>query len=831
MSDTLYLIDGSSILFRAFFAIRTLSTRDGRPTNAIFGTLKMVEKLLRERDPSHIAVVFDLPGPTFRHEAYEAYKANRPETPSDLVAQIGPAKDILRAMGLPVVELAGFEADDCIATLAKSAVEHGMEVVIVTADKDLFQLVRPGVKVLHTKKEDTLLDEKGVEEVFGVPPDRVIDVLALWGDPTDNIPGVPGIGEKGAKELVRQYGDLESVLAHASEITRKAYREGLEQHADAARFSRELATVRQDAPLDVSAEELHRRSPDREKLQELFNTWEFGTLVEAPAGVAEDRLGTEASPLDGGGTDALMRAAGIGLTFDGDSAWASDGDGVWSAPLAELASRGILSRPLCTWDAKALLHRIGEGSSLAAEGLDVSVAGYLSDPSGAAPKMELLARELLGASLRPGDRAVESLALARLKAPLESKLASAGMAPLYRDIEWPLVGILARMEAVGIGVDVSYFQNLGSELESALGSLEKQIHEAAGLAFNVASPKQLGEVLFEKLNLPSAKRTSKTKSYSTDSEVLENLREAHPVVPLVLEYRLLSKLKGTYVDPLPSWVNPQTGRVHAKFNQTVAATGRLSSSDPNLQNIPMKGGWGPKIRQGFVAAAGNLFVGADYSQIELRILAHLCGDPALLRVFERGEDIHTTTAAEVFDVAPMFVTSDMRRQAKAVNFGILYGMGPFGLARELGVSQRDAKAFIDRYFARFPKVKAYVDGVQAQVLETEEVATLLGRRRRFPGIARAAKPVQAALLRQAVNTPVQGSAADLIKKAMVDVEPALPPECRLVLQVHDELIVEAPEARADEAGSVLKHAMEHAMALAVPLVVSLSKGRRWDELK
>jgi DNA polymerase I len=831
MSDTLYLIDGSSILFRAFFAIRNLSTRDGRPTNAIFGTLKMVEKLLRERDPSHIAVVFDLPGPTFRHEAYGAYKANRPETPPDLVAQIGPAKDILRAMGLPVVELAGFEADDCIATLTKSAVGHGMEVVIVTADKDLFQLVRPGVKVLNTKKEDTLLDEKGVEEVFGVPPDRVIDVLALWGDPTDNIPGVPGIGEKGAKELVRQYGDLESVLAHASEVTRKAYREGLEQHADAARFSRELATVREDAPLDVSAEDLHRRSPDRDALQALFTTWEFGQLVEAPAGVAEDRLGAEASPLDAGGTDALMGAAGVGLTCDGDAAWASDGEGVWSAPLAELAARGVLSRPLCTWDAKALLHRIGEGSRLASGGLDVSVAGYLSDPSGAAPKMELLARELLGASLRPGDRAVESLALARLKAPLESKLASAGMAPLYRDIEWPLIGILARMEAVGIGVDVPYFQNLGAELESALGSLEKQIHEAAGLAFNVASPKQLGEVLFEKLNLPSAKRTSKTKSYSTDSEVLENLREAHPVVPLVLEYRLLSKLKGTYVDPLPGWVTPATGRVHAKFNQTVAATGRLSSSDPNLQNIPMKGGWGPKIRQGFVAAEGHLFVGADYSQIELRILAHLCGDPALLRVFERGEDIHTTTAAEVFDVAPMFVTSDMRRQAKAVNFGILYGMGPFGLARELGVTQRDAKAFIDRYFARFPKVKAYVDGVQAQVLETEEVATLLGRRRRFPGIARAAKPVQAALLRQAVNTPVQGSAADLIKKAMVDVEPSLPPECRLVLQVHDELIVEAPEARAEEAGRVLKHAMEHAMALAVPLVVSLSKGRRWDELK
>ncbi len=831
MSDTLYLIDGSSILFRAFFAIRSLSTRDGRPTNAIFGTLKMVEKLLRERDPSHIAVVFDLPGPTFRHEAYEAYKANRPETPSDLVAQIGPAKEILRAMGLPVVELAGYEADDCIATLAKSAVEHGMEVVIVTADKDLFQLVRPGVKVLHTKKEDALLDEKGVEEVFGVPPERVIDVLALWGDPTDNIPGVPGIGEKGAKELVRQYGDLKGVLAHASEVTRKAYREGLEQHADAAWFSRELATVKEDAPLDVVAADLHRRAPDRDALQTLFTTWEFGTLVDAPSGGGEERLSAEAGPLDETGAEVLNRAPAVGLVFDGDAAWVSDGEGVWSASLGEVNSRGLLGRPLCTWDAKALLHRVGEGSGLANDGLDVSVAGYLVDPSGAAPKVEILARELLGTGLRPGDRAAESLALARLKAPLEENLQGAGVAPLYRDVEWPLIGILARLEAVGIGVDVPYFKALGAELEAALASLQKQIHEAAGVEFNVASPKQLGEILFEKLGLPSAKRTGKTKSYSTDSEVLEGLREAHPVVPLVLDYRMLSKLKGTYVDPLPGWVNPETGRVHAKFNQTVAATGRLSSSDPNLQNIPMKGGWGPKIRRGFVAAEGHVFVGADYSQIELRILAHLCGDPALLRVFDKGEDIHTTTAAEVFDVAPMFVTSDMRRQAKAVNFGILYGMGPFGLARELGVAQKEAKAFIERYFARFPKVKAYVDGVQAQVLETEEVSTLLGRRRRFPGIARAAKPVQAALLRQAVNTPVQGSAADLIKKAMVDVEPALPPECRLVLQVHDELIVEAPEAKAEEASRLLRHAMEHAMSLRVPLVVSLSKGKRWDELK
>lgn len=830
MADTLYLIDGSSILYRAFFAIRHLSTRDGRPTNAIFGTIKMVEKLLRERDPSHIAVVFDLPGPTFRHEAFEAYKANRPETPPDLSAQFDPAKEILRAMGLPVVELQGYEADDCIATLAKKAVAEGMEVVIVTADKDLFQLVRPGVRILHTKKEDAFLDAKGVEEVFGVPPERVVDVLALWGDPTDNIPGVPGIGEKGAKELVRQYGDLESVLAHAGEITRKAYREGLEQHADAARFSRELATVRQDAPLTEEPGDFHRQAPDREALQALYTRWEFGSLAEAPPPPAQ-KLCADAISMDEVALTALAAEKAVGLCWDGDSAWVSDGERVWTGDLRAMSGAGLSSWALCACDLKALLHRVGEGTGLASACLDASVAGYLIEPSGAVPSLARLSEDLTGEAPQAGDRPAEALALARIKAPLESKLEAAGMAELVQEVERPLIPILARMEAAGIGVDVPYFHALGRELEITLKSLEQKIHETAGLAFNVASPKQLGEVLFEKLNLPVLKKTSKTKSFSTDNEVLESLREVHPLVPLVLDYRMLSKLKGTYVDPLPAWVDPATGRVHARFNQTVAATGRLSSSDPNLQNIPMKGGWGPKIRHGFVAGEGHLFVGADYSQIELRILAHLCGDASLLRVFERGEDIHTTTAAEVFDVGPMFVTSDMRRQAKAVNFGILYGMGPFGLARELGVSQKDAKAFIERYFARFPKVKGYLDGVQAQALETEEVTTLLGRRRRFPGIAKAAKPLQQALLRQAVNTPVQGSAADLIKKAMVAVEPELPPGCRLVLQVHDELIVEAPEDRAEEAGRVLKHAMLTAMELRVPLAVSLSTGKRWDELK
>ena len=833
MPETLYLIDGSSILYRAFYAIRNLSTKAGRPTNAIFGTMKMAQKLLNERTPSHIAFVFDLPGPTFRHEAFKAYKANRPEMPGEMAAQIEPAKEILRAMGLPILELAGYEADDLIGTLAQRALDEKMEVVIVTADKDLFQLVRPGVRILHTKKEDALLDSRGVEDLFGVPPERVIDVLALWGDPTDNIPGVPGIGEKGAKELVRQYGSLEEVLAHAGEISRKAYREGLRQFPDQARFSRELATVKCDVELPCGPRDLNLKTPDREKLNSLFREFEFGSLVtEKASEPAAEIVTAQALPLDLGATKLLGEASATGLAWEGDNLWLSDGQGVWVGKTAGLTPTHFASLALCAHDLKPLLRRLG--ASLFEPGpafVDAAVAGYLLDPSARVPTVSALSEMFLGTRCSDSDRAGQAICLARLRAPLAARLKDLGMESLYFDVERPLVSALARMEEAGLRVDVPYFHRLSEEMAVSLARLEKQIHDAAGLEFNVASPKQVGEVLFEKLDLPVQKRTSKTKSYSTDNEVLEALRHVHPVVPLILEHRLLSKLKGTYADPLPTWADPRDHRVHAIFNQTVAATGRLSSSDPNMQNIPARGEWGPRIRRGFLADEGSLLVGADYSQIELRVLAHMSGDPSLIRVFERNEDIHTATASEVFDVAPAFVTPDMRRQAKAVNFGILYGMGPFGLSRELGVPQRESKAFIERYFARFPKVKVFLDGIQEHVLSKEETTTILGRRRLFPGISRAPKPLQAALLRQAVNMPVQGSAADLIKKAMVAAGPALPERARLVLQVHDELIVEAPEREAEAAGRCLQRVMEHAMSLKVPLTVSLSTGNRWDELK
>jgi len=497
-----------------------------------------------------------------------------------------------------------------------------------------------------------------------------------------------------------------------------------------------------------------------------------------------------------------------------------------------LSLKRLLTLPLAAHGLKPLVRKWGgRGFRVGDRWVDTAVAGYLLDPSGRVPALPKLARDRLRLLVPSEGPAAEALLAARLAPVLTKSLEELGMASLFRDVEMPLVSVLARMENAGIAVDVDHFRILHDEMEASLRALEKRIHEAAGLEFNPASPKQVGEVLFETLGLPATKKTSKTKSYSTDSEVLEKLRDKHPVVPLILEHRMLAKLRGTYVEPLPQWVDDVSGRIHAAFHQTVTATGRLSSSDPNLQNIPIRGEWGGRIRAGFVARKGALFAGADYSQIELRILAHLSDDPALLDAFEKGEDIHTRTASEVFNVAPDFVNPDMRREAKAVNFGILYGMGPFGLARELGVSMKDAKSFIEQYFERFPSVKSFLEGVEAQALEEEHVTTILGRRRLFPGLARTPQPRKAALLRQAVNASVQGSAADLIKKAMVAVEPRLPNGASLILQVHDELIVEAEDALADDAAGILKETMEGAMALKVPLSVGTATGRRWSDLK
>lgn len=833
MTDKLFLVDGSYVLFRAFFGIRRLSTRDGRPTNAIFGAYKMADKLLKEHDPEFIAFVFDTPAPTFRHERFEAYKANRPEMLKDMAVQIEPCKEMLRAMGLPVVELDGYEADDVIGTLARMALKDKMETVIATADKDLFQLVEAGVRILYSKEEGLVLDEAGVLQRFGVRPDQIVDVLALWGDASDNIPGVPGIGEKGAKALISQYGSLDEVLAHSGEVSRKAYREGLLHHSDSAMLSKELATIMRDVPIGLKPADLRRGEPDPERLGELFKKWEFTSLISEAAPNAPETVQTPVSPLDADGVAKLKKAKWIGFSrFDEESHFLSDGDNVWRSE-GNLPPPDLLSHSgLCVWDIKPLLRELDAATTSPLYNFtDAALAGYILDPSARIPELEELSRRLLEARVGKNDTASKAAILARLAPVLLKELGESGMLKLFKKVETPLLLILARMERTGIKVDVPYFQKLGAEMAERLQDLEAQIRETAGCDFNPASPKQVGEVLFERLGLHSKKRTAKTRAHSTNNEVLQGLKEAHPVVPLILEHRMLSKLKGTYVDALPKWVSPRTGRVHAVFNQMVAATGRLSSSDPNMQNIPVRGEWGNRIRKGFLAEDGFVFVGADYSQVELRMLAHLSGDPVLRKIFMKGEDIHTSTASEVFNVPPDFVTPPMRRQAKAVNFGILYGQGAFGLANELGISIKEAKSFIERYFAGFPTVAAYLEGIKRKAEEGGWVTTILGRRRLFPSLGAARGSLRKALLRQAVNTVVQGSAADLIKKAMVDVDHALPSGAGMVLQVHDELIVETPKALAAETAEILRRSMESALELSVPLTAETKQATRWCDLK
>ena len=824
--EKLFLVDATSILFRAFYAVRELSTSKGKPTNAIFGALKITEKLIKTHDPKYLAFVFDLGAPTFRHEAFKEYKANRKEIPKELVEQIEPAKEIIRAMGIPLIEKAGFEADDIIAFLAKKGKGENYEVIIVTSDKDLYQLVEDGVSIINPKKEDLILDADGVKEVFGVEPQFVADVLALWGDPSDNIPGVPGIGEKGAKEIVLKYGHLDDILQNIEKIEKKSYREGLAANIEQAKFSKELATIRSDVPVEIGIDQLGIKEKDTEKLNALCREFEFFSMIEE---TKKESPPAEAAVFDQAARERLRSAEHVGFCYDRDEMFLSDGDKAYIVKNETMKEDELFSLRLASAGFKEIFMELGLPDGWILKYCDLDLAAYLISPETANP-LEILSREHLSANISE-NLLTRSSQFAKLAPFVLGRLKELEMDELFSKIEMPLSMILAKIESEGIFVDAPYFKELSEQMEKRIGEIEAEAHGIAGATFNIASPKQVGEILFDKLNLPVVKKTAKTKSYSTDNEVLEQIAPLHPIVPLILEHRGLSKLKGTYTDAIPAQIDESTGRVHSRFNQMVTATGRLSSSEPNLQNIPVRGEWGPRIRHGFMAEEGDLLVGADYSQIELRILAHLCGDAVLAEVFRRGEDIHTRTASQVFDVSPMFVTQEMRRQSKAINFGLIYGKGPFGLSQELGISQKEAKEFIERYFGSFPKVKGYLDATRQEALEKGETKTILGRRRFFPNIKTAPKPQQEALLRQAVNAVIQGSAADLIKKAMIDVDAALPEGARLVLQVHDELIVEVREDVAEKAGAVLKEKMENALKLSVPLTVSLSIGKRWDELK
>ena len=863
-ADTLYLIDGSAQVHRAYFAIRGLSTRKGVPTGATYGFTTMLRKLYQDYDPPFIGISFDLPGPTFRHEAYALYKANRPKMDEELSVQLPYVRRVCQAFRLPVLEAAGFEADDVIATLTADAVSRGMRVVIVSGDKDLLQLVTSEVSVLNPGREGigaTLYDPKGVEAKFGVPPERVVDVLALVGDAVDNVPGVEGIGQKGALGLVREFGSLESVLENADRIKRAAYREGLKNHREDALLSKDLVTLRRDVPVALHLEALRKREPDRAAVYALFTELEFFSLAKAfsseapPPAALSLRTVTREDELVALGDEA-RRAGSFALALGGGPARELLGLGLaWSPGLAvsvpfvaTLETQGTLSaeatfaalRPLLEdaslpkvlTDGKASMVALADhGVALGGLAFDARIAAYLLDPGRRSYAAEDLAQDVLGERVSVAGPAEEAEVAWRLRAPLEKNLEEDGLMPVFRSLELPLVDVLFGMERAGVLVDKDLLRTMSLEMEERISHLVAEIHGLAGEDFNVNSPVQLREVLFSKMGLRSSKKTQKTRAASTAEDVLEELALDHPLPRKILEYRGLQKLKSTYVDALPQLIRPETGRIHATFHQTVAATGRISSSDPNLQNIPIRTPEGRRIREAFVAPPGWLLLSADYSQIELRILAHLSKDETLLESFRRGEDIHDRTSREVFGPFSPLDPAEQRRRSKMINYALLYGKTAFSLAKDMGVTRKEADTFIEAYFGRYPSVRGFIEKTLEEARRSGTVRTLLGRLRRLPDLHSKNFQARSEAERQAMNTPVQGSAADLIKKAMIDLHREIQRRglrTRLILQIHDELLLESPEDEAENALLLVKQVMEGALELDVPLVVDGRLGKNWS---
>ena len=890
----LILVDGSSYLYRAFHAMPALSNSAGEPTGAIYGVVNMIRRLLKDYDPDRIAVVFDAKGKTFRDELYAQYKAHRPPMPDELKAQIEPLHEILRAMGLPVLVIDGVEADDVIGTLARQASRAGHDSLISTGDKDMAQLVDEHITLVNTMT-GSVLDRAGVEEKFGIPPERIIDYLALVGDSSDNIPGVPKVGPKTAVKWLRQYGSLDEIMRHAGEIKGKVG-ENLRQSLDQLQLSRTLATIKCDLDLPLDWQGLERRAPDRERLLDWFRRCEFKTWMaellgdesetEAAAGApaadyqlitGQDEFDqwlarlqdaecfafdTETTSLD------YMTAEIVGVSFavePGQAAYvplAHDYPGVPRQldrtqvlqrlrPLLEDAGRAKLGQNL-KYDMNVLARH---GIDLQGVRFDTMLESYVLDSVATRHDLDSLALKYLGHKTihyeevagkgakqkrfdqvelaQAGPYAAEDADIClRLHRVLWPRLqAEPGLRRVFEDIEIPLVPVLSRMERTGVLVDAEQLHRLSREFEGRLAEIEQQAHAEAGEAFNLGSPKQIQHILYEKLGLPVLKKTPKGQP-STAESVLQELALDYALPRLILEHRSLAKLKSTYTDKLPQQINPLTGRVHTSYHQAVAATGRLSSSDPNLQNIPIRRAEGRRIRQAFVASPGYCILAADYSQIELRIMAHLSGDQGLLQAFRHGEDIHRATAAEIFAVAPEQVSAEQRRHAKAINFGLIYGMSAFGLARQLGIERAEAQRYMDHYFERYPGVRAYMEQTRQRAREQGYVETLFGRRLYLPDIKSSNGQRRQYAERTAINAPMQGSAADIIKRAMIQVDhwlQDLAGEVRLVMQVHDELVFEVAETHLAQARETIRAHMEGAAELAVPLLVDMGVGANWDE--
>lgn len=889
---TLFLIDGSNQMYRAYHAIRGLTRSDGKSTNATYGFITMLRKLLADHQPQYIVASFDLRGPTFRSEVSADYKANRSPMPGDLVEQVPWVHEACEAMGVPILTSAGFEADDVIGTLATKAGAHGLQAAIVTGDKDFFQLVRDGIRVYNPKDEGTWYDAAAVKEKWGVEPTQVCDVLALMGDSSDNVKGVPGIGEKGATELISTYGSLDALLEHAGEVKQKKYREGLLANADQARQSRELVTIHTDVDVPFEAEQFRFKGADRERCYALFSKMEFRTLLPEYAPTASSVVKDYAiinSTEELAALVAEMRAAGrfsMKVITDGTAPVRATlvGVAVSTTPsraryiplghegfgggfsLAKADALAMLA-PLLTdptiekigHDLKADLIVLGRhGVDVRnPNGFDTMIASYLVDANRSSQQLEPIALEQLGYKALTEDevRGKGAKAVAFAQVPVDGVLDYAGeradlalqladklrpalvkdeLESVYRDLELPLVPILAAIERTGVRVDVRSLAAQSVVLDREMTDLSRQIFGLAGGEFNIGSPKQLAEILFDKLQLPVLKRTGTSRAPSTAVEVLEELASQHDICRFILDWRGLSKLKGTYIDALPSLVNPETGRVHTQISQAVAATGRLSSSDPNLQNIPIRTEIGRRIRSAFIADPGHVLISADYSQIELRVLAHLSGDETLTAAFERGDDIHDQTATKVFGADSLLDPHELRRRAKIINYALLYGKTAFTLAKDIGVTQQAAQQFIDAYFAGFPRVRAFIDKTLEDAQASGVVKTMFGRRRPVPELASRNFQIRAGAERIAVNMPIQGTAADILKRAMIDVDAALAAshsKARMILTVHDELLFESPKDQADEVAAMVKDKMSKAVKLNVPLDVDAGIGENWTEAK
>ncbi len=834
----LLLVDGHSNLYRAFFALKTrLSAPDGTPTGAVYGFLRMFHKMLRELAPTHVAVAFDVSRETFRTRMLESYKGKRQPMPEELRVQVPLVQRALELLGVTLLLTPDVEADDMIASLAEKAASEGHEVVIATVDKDLMQLVRdPHIKLWHTRLE-RLLDEQGVAEVFGVPPTQVVEVLALEGDASDNIPGCPGVGEKTARELISRFGSVAALYQRLPEVTPARVQRALAENRKLVELSRSLVELKRDVPLPFSLEQLARRPPQGE-LAQFYRFLGFASLLAelgaAPAASAP--AGSELPSLPWGELVVLLHKAPLLACGRVDRQLVVGcAQGFAMAPAGDaLAALGPRFGSVWCYDAKALLSALRDaGVEVATPCHDAMLAGYVLAPGEDVELAALCTRYRVPAPALATPEG-ELAALLALAPKLQQELETEGLVEVYEKLELPLVPVLEDMERVGVKLDVDFLAELSRRVASLMEAREREIFAEAGGSFNINSPKQLAEVLFSWKGMPVLRRTSKTRAPSTDADVLQELAlQGFRLPALILEYRELSKLKSTYLDALPKQLGPD-GRIHTRFNQAVTATGRLSSSDPNLQNIPIRSELGREVRRAFVAASGKLLVVADYSQIELRVLAHLSQDPALVAAFARGEDIHAATAALVFGVAPEQVNPDMRRAAKTINFGLIYGMGAYALSRELGVSQKEAQSFIDAYFARLPKVREYLESVKEEARRSGKVRTLFGRVRRIAGLDSENANVRGNAERMAINAPVQGTAADLMKLAMIRTFAKLKAQgfpARLLLQVHDELVLEAHGEAAQDVVHLVKATMEGVAGLAVPLKADVGVGPSWAEAK